>query len=170
MKRSACHPGVSQRGVTLIECAGAALILGIILTAALRAAAAAGKSQVTSGRALAGALLAEGLMNEITVLSYSDPSGSVTIGVDSGETPSNKATFDDVDDYDGWTESPPTGPGASSITGLTKWSRSVRVFWTPIASPGTVSAAETRLKQIEVSVSYSGRLVWKLTALRAVDP
>jgi len=156
--------------VTLIECAGASIILGLMITAGLRAAASAGAAQAISARALTGSLLAEGLMNEITSLAYVDPAGGTTIGIDAGESSSDKATFDDVDDFDSWTESPPKAPGGAVIANMTKWSRSVRVYRAQIGSPATNSAVESNLKRIEVTVKFSGKVVCKLTSLRAADP
>ena len=101
------HLRLSRSGITLIECAAASIILGLMITAGLRAATGAGAAQAISARALTGSLLAEGLMNEVSALAYVDPSGSATIGLDSGEFAGDKTTFDDVDDFDNWTESPP---------------------------------------------------------------
>lgn len=164
------HFDNNRSGITLIECAGASLILGLMITAGLRAAAQAGAAQVVSGRALAGTLLAEGLLNEILSLPYADPSGATTIGIDAGESASSKATFDDVDDFDSWAESPPQAPGGAAIPGMANWSRSVRVYRALPSSPDTNSASETGLKRIEVTVRYSGKAVCTLTALRAADP
>lgn len=158
----------ARGGITLIECAGASLILGLMITAGLRASVQAGASQVVSSRSLAGTLLAEALLNEISMLAYAEPSGAITLGPDAGET--GKATFDDIDDYDNWTESPITDSTAVAISGMSKWSRSVRVYRALVSSPDTNSAAETGLKRIEVTVKFSDRVVAKLSALRSVDP
>ncbi|MGH7243449.1 MAG: hypothetical protein ACREJD_08545 [Phycisphaerales bacterium] len=160
----------ARSGITLIECAGASIILGLMITAGLRAAAGAGAAQALSARALTGSLLAEGLMNEVTSLAYAEPSGAATMGLDAGEVASNKSTFDDVDDFDNWTESPPKAPDNVAIANMTKWSRSVRVYRAATGSPQSNSATETGLKRIEITVSYSGKVVCKLKALRAADP
>lgn len=140
-----------------------------MLTAGLRAAAGAGASQALSARALTGTLLAEGLLNEVTSLAYADPSGAVAMGLDSGEIASDKSTFDDVDDFDNWTESPPRSPGGVAIGGMTKWTRSVRVFRAQTNSPESNSASESGLKRIEVTVLFSGKVVSQLRALRTTD-
>ncbi|MBX3390031.1 MAG: hypothetical protein KF691_11340 [Phycisphaeraceae bacterium] len=170
MRTTPRHRLPFRPAVTLIECAGAAAILGLMITAGLRAAAGAGAAQAVSARALTGSLLAEGLLNEATSLAYAEPSGASTIGIDAGEVATNKATFDDVDDFHNWTESPPQSPGGSPIPNMTKWSRSVKVYRALLSAPESNSASETGLKRIEVSVTFSGKLVCKLTALRAADP
>ncbi|MBL8876505.1 MAG: hypothetical protein JNM86_11980 [Phycisphaerae bacterium] len=160
----------AARGVTLIECAGASIILGLLITAGLRAAAGAGASQAMSTRALTGSLLAEGLAQEILSLAYVDPSGGTTIGPDAGESAADKATFDDVDDFENWSESPPKAPGGVAIAGMTRWTRSVRVYRALASMPESNSASESGLKRIEITVSYSGKFVCRIAALRAADP
>lgn len=158
----------ARHGITLIECAGASLILGLMITAGLRASVQAGASQVVSSRSLTGTLLAEALLNEISTLAYAEPSGATTLGPDAGET--GKATFDDIDDYDNWSESPITDSTAAAISGMSNWSRSVRVYRALVSSPDANSATETGLKRIEVTVKFSGRVVASLSALRSTDP
>lgn len=170
MHRASSHLRHFRPAVTLIECAGAAVILGLMITAGLRAAAGAGAAQAISARALTGSLLAEGLMNEITARAYAEPSGATTIGIDSGETASNKTTFDDVDDFHNWTESPPQAPDGTPIPSMTNWSRSVKVYRALLGSPDSNSASESGLKRIEVTVTYRNKLICKLSALRAADP
>lgn len=159
----------SRNGVTLLECAGASIILGLMVTAGLRAAAGAGAAQATSARALTGSLLAEGLLNEITSLAYIDANGLDLIGVDAGELASDKSTFDDVDDFENWIETPPKAPDGTPMANMDKWSRAVRVFRAQINSLETKTNSEAGLKRIRVTVSYSGKVVCTLQALRAAD-
>lgn len=164
------QPLSSRSGITLIECAGASIILGLMITAGLRAAAGAGAAQALSARALTGSLLAEGLVNEVTTLAYAEPSGAATFGLETAEIATDKTTFDDVDDFDNWTESPPRAPGGTAIGGMSRWTRSVRVYRALVSAPDSNSVSESGLKRIEVTVSYAGRVVYKLNALRASDP
>lgn len=170
MRTLASNSGAARRGVTLIECAGASIILGIMITAGLRAAAGAGASQATSARALNGSLLAESLMNEILERAYSEPDGASGMGIDSGETASDKSTFDDVDDFHNWAESPPRSPDGSIAPNMAQWARSAKVFRAVVASPETSTGTETGLKRIEVTVSYAGKIVCALTGLKAAQP
>jgi len=170
MKPHPRHPRFAPAGITLIECAGASIILGLMITAGLRAAAGAGAAQAVSARTLTGTLLAEALLNEVSSLDYAEPSGATTLGIDAAEIAGNKSTFDDVDDFDYWNESPPKTPDGTGIANMTKWSRSVRVYRSLTNSPESTSATETGLKRIEVTVSYSDKVVCTLKALRAADP
>ncbi|MBS0192255.1 MAG: hypothetical protein U0573_06495 [Phycisphaerales bacterium] len=156
-----------RTGITLIECAGAALILGLLITTGLRAAAQAGASQAISARSVTGTLLAESLMNDILLLPYADPAGGTFIGIDSGESAANKSTFDDVDDFDQWTESPPTSSTGTTMAGFAGWTRSVRVYRASLSNPDSNSGAESGLKRIEVTVKFGSKDVCKLTSLRS---
>jgi MSHA pilin protein MshD len=92
-------------GFTAIEALVAATILAI-LTAAVSGALMAGRAQSKLARdTLSASFLAQSLMDEIMRLPFNDPKGYTTMGPDGGET---RATFDNVDDYCGYTD----GPGA----------------------------------------------------------
>jgi len=78
--------------------------------------------------------LARGLMGEITSRNFWEAGmdcGSVNLGRDNGETV--RSDFDDVDDYNGWFESPPQYPNGTLMNGLagtldyTGFNRSVEV-------------------------------------------
>ena len=100
-----CNP--NRRGLTLIEVVASTMIVGLMAVAALNALAAATKSSNSIGNRAVAAGLADELMSEIMMQSYSDPDGSPVFGHESGESTSVRSAFDDVDDYDGWNASPP---------------------------------------------------------------
>lgn len=72
-----------------------------------------------------------------------------SIGVDGGETSADKTTFDDIDDFNGWKESPPLDPMMRVIPGFSVFSTSVAVRY---VSPTTLapSGGTTDFKQISV--------------------
>src|SRR5690349_14866729 len=110
MKRRANNLTPAQRGFTLIEAVFSIVLVSVMMVAAMSAVSASAIAQSHSGDTTRGNLLAQALMSEILVQPYADPSGtSTSIGPDSGDTtsPATRAKFDDVDDYDGWYESPP---------------------------------------------------------------
>jgi len=98
------HPRhARRRGFTAIEALVAATILAI-LTAAVSAALAAGRSQSKLARdTLSASFLAQTMMDEIMRLPFNDPQGTTTMGPDPGEV---RATFDNVDDYSSYTDGP----------------------------------------------------------------
>ncbi len=113
-----------------------------------------------------GESLARSMLSEISALPYKEPS-SVTIGMDAGESSASRGTLDDVDDYNLYTESPCTLKDGTPIAGTDNWERSVIVAWVPVNSTITVTGADTGLKRIWVNVKHNGKLVTRLSALRA---
>jgi len=93
----------SGRGFTAVEALIAAAILAI-LTAAVSGALMAGRAQSKLARdTLSASFLAQTLMDEIMRLPFNDPLGNNTMGPEAGEV---RATFDNVDDYSGYTDGP----------------------------------------------------------------
>src|SRR2546421_12243172 len=95
------------RGLTLIEVVASTMIVSLMAVAALNALGAATKSSNSLGNRAVAAGLADELMSEIMMQPYSDPDGQAIFGHESGEATSPRSAFDDVDDYNGWSTSPP---------------------------------------------------------------
>ncbi len=70
------------------------------------------------------------------------------IGTDTGETASDKRTFDDQDDFNGWTQSPPVDPVMNAISGFAAYSSSVTVQYADANL--AFSAAATDYKKVSV--------------------
>lgn len=155
------------RGFTLVEAAVSSVLVGVLLVASLQALAAARMARYKNAELARATLLADGLLNEIRALPYSDPAGSSILGYDFAENGVWRGSFDDVDDFNGWTESPPQLPDGTPMDGYDSWSRSVRVYWCNPASPSGTSGAETGLKRIVVVVNHHGVPVATATAIKA---
>ncbi len=175
---------VRGAGFTLVEAAISIVLVSVLLVAALNTVASAklGKQKtVERGRAH---LLAQELMSEIMHQNYADPEDvgkidlrdpSLTtsaIGLDSGESGSNRSGYDDVDDYNGWTADPPQNKDGSVITNLTGWKRIVAVERRMLADPTQLTATEEGLKHITVQVERNGALIAQLEAIKGAgsDP
>ena len=75
---------------------------------------------------------------------------------------SNRSEFDDLDDYDGWTESPPQSKNGASANSLASWTRSVSV--------GEITDFASDfygLREIVVTATNSDGNVYQLSALRS---
>ncbi|HEY4328183.1 MAG TPA: type II secretion system protein [Phycisphaerae bacterium] len=95
----------SPRAFTAIEALIAATILAI-LTAAVSSALMAGRQQAKLARdTLSASFLGQSLMDEIMRLPFNDPNGVGVMGPDGAET---RPTFNNVDDYCGYTDGPAT--------------------------------------------------------------
>lgn len=141
---------------TLIEATFSVVIVAVVLTSAVQAlgvAARAGLQQKEQGRA---AELARQLFAEIAQAHYAEPNTTPTFGNESGETA--RSSFDDVDDYDKWTENPPRSRDGAALPGFTGWKRRTVVDWVRTDDANDTVGYETGLKRIKVTVtSPTGR-------------
>src|SRR5688572_29616491 len=98
--RSACNPQSeirnpkSRAGLTLIEVIASTLIVGLMAVATLNTLAGATKSANSIGNRAVAAGLADELMSEVVMQSYSDPDGAATFGRETGESASPRSQFD----------------------------------------------------------------------------
>lgn len=164
---SVSQRGGGRRGFSIIEVVISMLIIGGLMVAAMGAVgAAAATDRLTMDTARA-CLLAEELLTEILLKAYSEPDGASGLGKDSGEASGGtRALFDDVDDFDGWVETPVRQADGTAVPGTTGWERRVEVVWVSASDPAKQSPTETGVKRITVEVRRDGRPLARLTALR----
>lgn len=153
-------------GFTLIEAVMSILIVGLMLVAALNTVGASKVAQARNAEQVIGPMLAQDLMSEILSQAYEEPVSSVSFGRETGEYSSSRPEYDDVDDYNGWSSSPPETKSNSNLSYLTGWSREVSVAWASTLDPQLTSVTATGIKRITVTVKYQGRTITTLTALR----
>lgn len=144
------------------------VILGTAITAALNLYGSYVRASVQGTQARAAIDLAQDLMTEILSQSFEEP-GTTTgsFGKESGE--SVRANFDDVDDYHGWSESPPTARDGTTLSGpdYSKMTRSVRVWNVDLSDMSTiVTNGSSPAKAIEVKVSMGGKVRASLVSHR----
>lgn len=152
-------------GLTIVEVVVSMLVVSSMLVAALYAVGAS-RMAVTRGRdRVLATTLADDLLGFIHRLPYKSASGSA-LGVELGNILGDKTTYDDVDDFDGWAESPPTRADGVVIAGLTEWRRLVTVEWVDPDDPAIVTAGETGVKRITVVVQKGGVELARRVALR----
>ena len=114
-----------------------------------------------------GLLLSQQLLSEIQQHGYEDPDvATVSLGVDAGEVATDRADFDDVDDYTGWFASPPQDMAGLTDPGQDAWSREVSVVWVNPSDLGQISVVETKAKRIIVTVKHNGLIMSELTLVR----
>lgn len=155
----------SPNGFTLVEAVFSLVLVAGMMTAAMTTVGAAEKSRTLQQEMNRALSLARRLRSEIVQQKYQNPTGVTTVlGPETGET---RATFNDVDDYAGYTDSPPTDTTGAAISGYTGWSRSVEVKWVdPVTLTAPVVQAETGVKRIVVTVTAPSGRSWSVTALR----
>ncbi len=151
----------------MVELVISLAIISALLVASLNTVAAArtGEYKIAQrGRAL---LLAQGLMAEILRQAYADPAyGPGSFGIGADEVTGNRSLFDDVDDYHGWTASPPQYKNGSVIPATADYEERVTVAWVNPSNLEQTSGSETGIKRIEVTIRYQGQPVLTLVAFR----
>ena len=172
----------NRRAFTLIEAVFATLLVGLLLVAALSTAGASARLQSHGSDRGTGELLAQGLMNEILVQAYQDAGPNPVFGPTPTEvtTPPSRTKFTDVDDYNGWTESPPqnkdgsvitmTNPDGSTSPAFPGWGRSIAVAWVTPSDVTVTSTTETGVKRMTVTVTHNHVVVATSVAIKANNP
>ena len=145
----------SRGGLTLVEVSISTLIVGLLMVASLQSVANIGRTWTITNQLVDGQGLAQELIREILAQGYSDPTdpNATTWGLETGET--TRATFDDIDDYSGWTESPVKNAAGTALAGYTGWTRSVLVDKLNADSYITVpnNSADQGLRAVTVTVT-----------------
>jgi MSHA pilin protein MshD len=148
------HQPIVQRGMSLIEVVASTMIVGLMAVASLNALGAATKSANSIGNRAIAAGLVDELMSEIMMQPYIDPDGSAVFGRESGESSSPRSAFDDVDDYNGWSVSPPQYRDGTVIPDRTNWRQKVQVFWVVPSNPSQTTNTDQGAKRIRVTIEY----------------
>jgi hypothetical protein len=154
--------------MTFVEMAISVILVAVMLVVALKMVGAARVDHRILYDRRSGDQLAQGLMTEILRQDYADAdSGPDSFGVDAGEeSTESRHLFDDVDDYDGWSASPPQQKDGTEMAGRSGWRRSVAVDWVDSADFAEVVGSNHGVKRITVVVSRDGVPVARLQAIR----
>jgi len=156
------------RGFSLIETIIAIGILSVMYVAALNAVGSSRLAQQTIADNRRGFELAQELLAEVLQQNYWDPTALSGLGPDAGESATtHRTSFDDVDDYANLIETTIKTRDGTAIPNLTNWNRFVYVVWVSPNNLDQVSGGETGAKRIVVGVTYKGKTVAWLDAIRA---
>ena len=148
-----------KRGFILVEISVTYVILSLALVTLIPVFLMAIRASKNTEQIVSATYLSSELMEEVLLHKWDQSTSSPAkhipnpgaIGVDSGETASDKRTFNDIDDFNGWTESPPKDPVMNSLAQFYPYSRSVSVAYAD--SNLNVSAAATDYKLVTVCTS-----------------
>lgn len=163
------RPALRCRAFSMAETLVSILIVGTLLVAAMNTAGAATLGRKKIGDRGVGLLLARDLVDEILQQDYEDAdasSGSFSLDADEvGD--GSRALWNDVDDYDGWSASPPEQKDGTVMGEFPGWRRTVSIDWVPASDLNGTSGSDTRIKRIYVTVTYKNVEVAKLVSIRA---
>ncbi|MEM6798853.1 MAG: hypothetical protein AAF589_05005 [Planctomycetota bacterium] len=170
-------PRTSRTGTSLIEVAVSTLLIGIVLVAALDSTGSAVRTTTALSQDLSGETYAAELLEEIMAMPYYDPEAAgpdENFGIEADEpsSPVNRLSFDDIDDYDGWTE----GAALAWRSGAARmdtagWGRVVAVGKIGNDDPTTLlgdNAIDSGARRITVTVTSPSGEVSTLQALRSL--
>jgi type II secretory pathway pseudopilin PulG len=152
--------------MSLIEVVASTMIVGMMAVAALNSLGAATKSSESTGNRAVAAGLADELMSEILQESYEDPTQTPVFGRESGEAATPRSGFDDVDDYNGYDQSPPQYRDGTTMPDRSDWRHKAVVRRVTAANPTLTSATETGVKSIRVTIEYRDEVVVEQYAIR----
>lgn len=141
-------------------------LLAVCITAITGPFVAGAQNDQEDARSALATTLASEMMEEVMAADYDDPDGPGKLGPESGE--SSRAKFDNIDDYDGYTESEwlianrsgdvATGAAAEGL------SRSVEVDYVYVS--GQAGSDPATFVRITVMVSHHDRPLVTLVRLR----
>ena len=144
------------RGNSLVEVVVSSLIVGVILVGSLNVLGGALRTNRVATDQLDAPGLAHQLMGEILAMPYEDPEEpGGPIGLDTGETNTTRANFDDLDDYEGWDRTPPETKDGKPVAGASGWRRMVDIKYLD-PSTGITTPTATGIKSIEIKLICLG--------------
>ena len=154
------------RGFSLVEAVMSTMILSVMLVAALNTVGAMKASRYDANERTRGEALAHALMAEILGTHYEEPDDLPLFSRELGESNTSRLLWDDVDDYAGWSASPPETRNGLAIPGTNGLERSVAVEW---VNPGDIKMAmvsDTGAKKITVTVRRGTLVIGEAVAIR----
>ena len=156
-----------RRGLSLTEVVVSTMLVGIVMVGALATIGAVFRTQRTNENQYKSPVLAHHLMSEILQMAYEDPGGAPQFGREATEVAGTRADWNDVDDYDGWSATPPQTQDGSVLPNLDGWTRSVQVQYLLPGSAPVVTGSDQGLKLITVTVTDPAGKGTMLSAMRS---
>lgn len=171
MRTGVSRRGWRRRGLSIAEVVVSTLLIGMVLTAALASVGAAARTTTAAAEGNDALSLAKQLLEEMNAMPYEDGNQTPVFGLESGESAGAgvRNLFDDLDDYNDWTDSPPKDRAGVAISGFTGWTRVTDVqkvglsSYTILPDPST----DPGLRLIQVTVTSPTGRTRTLQAYRA---
>lgn len=161
-------PSRSTRlGLSLLETTLATVLVSLTLVASLNSLAFVLTTTGRTAQRLQASQIAQTILAEIASRPFLDPTNtSTSIGLDAGET-SNRATWDDCDDYHNWSVTTITDHNGQVLPGASGWSLRVKVSYGEPSNPLKNASSSSRFKCIELTLTSPSARQYKYYALRA---
>lgn len=120
------HQCIDRSAVTMVEVLMSLVLVTTILLVCLTASANLLRNGVQEHNSSEGKDLAYMIMDEISAMDLQDREHPV-FGLEPNEDATDRTTFNDVDDYHGFSMSPPTYRDGTLISGFDGWTVSVSI-------------------------------------------
>lgn len=160
---SAARRRGGTRGFTLVEVLVAAAIMGVMLVALMEAFKVGLQALQQSERMTVASSLVEEIHQMTLTLPVSDPETPSSWGQEVGES---GPPFDDADDLDGMTFSPPVNADGNVITGLDGYGQQVTVVSVSEQDFGqTVGDGASPVSRVTVVITCQGDEVCRMSWL-----
>ena len=154
-------------GASLVEVAMASLLVGVLLIAALNSVGARLRHQSILAERQQAHRLAEQLLAEVLEHRYDDPDETPSFGPEASESGGTRDVFDDVDDFNGWDQTPPVDRDGTTLANSTGWRRTVDVAYVPTNDMTGVSGSDQGLKRITVNIYLDAQLIVSRIGVRS---
>jgi MSHA pilin protein MshD len=149
---------IRRRGFTMIEAGLTTIIVGVGIAASMSLFGACSMQNINASQSTTAMMLADNIQEAMANLSFADPiTGTTTFGPEGGET---LASYDDVDDFDGLTISPPIDATRASLTDLSQYSQVIAV--TPV-DPNNLTTTLAKTTTTRTAVRVQVRVLFKQT-------
>ncbi len=157
------------RGVTLVECVLAMAVFGVLICGVMNTAGAAIGTRVLAERREQARIMAEELLSEVlqepydttTVVEQLATVKVAVLGIKLGVTTPPRtivSNADSVDRYNGYADAKPVNTAGDAVkAGASGFVRSVSVVRVSASDPSVISATETGVKRVVVTVSFAGK-------------
>ena len=146
------------------------LLVGLVLVASMKTVGGVILTWQVIDEQHDGMALATELMGEIMQARYIEPDDTEAFGLEGSESSASRALWDDSDDYDGWSKSPPQAKDGTALSGYTGWTRSVDVKKTDAGAPNSLRtdiSDDKGLRKITVTVTAPDGSTTVLVGLKA---
>ncbi len=159
----------SKLAFTLVEAVISTVVVAVMFAVALQTVGASRITQQKASLVSQGQTLAESLLAEILQQNYQEPGSTYVFGREAGESDTIRTAYDDVDDYQGWTESPPVAKDGTALPNSANWRRTVTVEWVHPLDPQQVQGSESGAKRITVVAAFRNVPQATVVAVKAAN-
>jgi len=154
----------------MVEAVFCVVLVSGLVVVSLDTLGASKMAQRNLGERAVGQLLASSLMSEIMNQNYHDPNETPLFGIEPLDNPPLRSNFDDVDDYNGWSASPPQNRDGTVIPGLTGWAQIVQVHRVDPADFSVQKGTDSGVKRITVTITRNNVSVATLVGVKTGAP